>query len=66
MLIWVYCEQMSFCLASPWMEPGKLGPTQEHAAIVTCRSFSGRGVTILLVSERQYVDDYEWLQVQWI
>ena len=24
-------------LASPWMEPGKLGPTQGRAAVATCR-----------------------------
>ena len=48
------------------MEPGKLGSTRGRAVVATCRPFSGRGVTILLVSERQYVDDYEWLQVQWI
>ena len=27
------------------MELGKLGPIRGHAAVVTCRSFSGRGVT---------------------
>ena len=32
-------------LANPWMEPGKLGPNRGHAAVATCRPFSGRGVT---------------------
>ena len=36
------------------MELGKLGPTQGHVPIATCRPFSGRGVTILLVSERRF------------
>ena len=27
------------CLASPWMEFGKLGPTQRHAMVVTCQPF---------------------------
>ena len=41
----VYSWVDIFCLASPWMESGKLGPTQGHAAVATCRPFPGRGVT---------------------
>ena len=33
------------------MVPGKLGLTRGYTAVATCRSFSDRGVTILLVSE---------------
>ena len=29
------------------MESRKLGPTQGHAAVATCRPFPGRGVTLL-------------------
>ena len=46
------------CLASPWVESRKLGPTQGHAAVATCRPFPGRGVTILLVSELEVVNDF--------
>ena len=45
-------------LASPWMEPKKLGPTRGHAAVATCRPFPGRGVTILLVLELRVVNDF--------
>ena len=37
------------------MELGKLGPIRGHATVVKCRPFLGRGVTILLVLERQFL-----------
>ena len=37
MVFCVHSEWISFCLASPWMEPGKLGPTRGGAAVATCR-----------------------------
>ena len=35
----------------------KLGPTQGHATVVTCRP-PGRGVTILLVSEPGFLNHF--------
>ena len=49
----------SISLASPWMEPGKLGPTRGHAAVVTCRPFPGRGVTKRLVGMKVIPEDDE-------
>ena len=40
----------AICIASPWIGFGKLGPIQKRATVASS-TFSGRDMTILLVSE---------------